>query len=160
MSIFIGMGRYNYTNALAVLSEWANGQGYSEVRLDHHDISEISFDYKKILIEGKYSKEFKFYLLLHELGHHQLRKDWIKFEKTLPVMAYAEHVHLVKKDGARKYKRRITYNVSCMEEEFKAWDEGYKLGKRLGLRINDAKWNELKSRCLISYMRYYSTKKF
>ena len=72
-------------------------------------------------------------------------------------MAYAEHIHLLKKNG--KYKRRVTYNVSCMEEEFKAWDEGLKLAEKLGIKVNVVKWNELRSKCLISYMRYYSVKK-
>ena len=72
-------------------------------------------------------------------------------------MAYAEHVHLFRNDI--KYKRRVVYNVYCMEEEFKAWDEGYKLAERLGIRVNEKKWSELKAKCLIGYMRYYSTKK-
>ena len=130
---------------------------------DHHDISYIDWKLKTlnepsvIRIEGKYPVEIKVYLLLHELGHHQLRKDWSKFKKTLPVAAHAEHIHFVKKVG--KYKRRVTYTVSCMEEEFKAWDEGFKLAMKLGIKINDTKWNALKSKCLISYMRYYATKK-
>lgn len=157
------MGRYNYTQALERLTQWAYRQGYEEVSFDHHDISYIDWKLKTlnepsvIRIEGKYPVEIKVYLLLHELGHHQLRKDWAKFKKTLPVAAHAEHIHFVKKVG--KYKRRVTYTVSCMEEEFKAWDEGYKLAMKLGLKINDKKWNELKSKCLISYMRYYASKK-
>lgn len=158
------MGRYNYTQALLGLTEWAYGQGFKEVIFDHAGVSEMTFDHrvgeyesKKIKIEGKYTKELQVYLLLHELGHHQLRKSWVKFEKELPIMAYAEHIHLLKKNG--KYKRRVTYNVSCMEEEFKAWDEGLKLAEKLGIKVNVVKWNELRSKCLISYMRYYSVKK-
>ena len=58
-----------------------------------------------------------------------------------------------------KYKRRVTYSVSCMEEEFKAWDEGLKLAEKLDIKINIKKWNEFKSKCLIGYIRYYGTKK-
>lgn len=150
------MGRYNYTNALAVLTEWATKNGIEKISFDHWDISEIDWNKNSVKIEGKYPVELKVYLFLHELGHHQLRKNWAKFKKVLPITAYAEHIHILKNDG--KYKRRVTYTVSCMEEEFKAWDEGAKLAERLGIRLNIKKWGDLKSKCLISYMRYYATK--
>lgn len=157
------MGRYSYTKALDTLMEWATKQGYTNITLDHHDASQIDWKRntlnipKNIKIEGKYSIELKVYLFLHELGHHQLRKDWNKFKKTLPTLAHAEHLHFYRKVG--KYKRRVTYTVSCMEEEFKAWDEGYMLAQKMGIRINNEKWVALKAKCLISYMRYYGSKK-
>jgi hypothetical protein len=158
------MGRYNYTNALTRLSQWAYKEGYHDISFDHYDVSLI--DWKKgtlnepnlIKIEGRYTKELQVYLFLHELGHHQLRKDWDKFERVLPISAEAEYKHIYL--NLKKYKRRVTYLVSCMDEEFKAWDEGYKLGIRLGIRINEVKWLDLKSWCLMQYMRYYSSKKF
>lgn len=155
--------RYSYTKALNTITDWAIKEGYEDISFDHDDISYIDWQSDSlnspniIRIQGKNPIEIKVYLLLHELGHHQLRKNWDKFKKMLPVTAYAEHVHFIKNEG--KYKRRVTYNVSCMEEEFKAWEEGYKLGEKLGVKINLDKWNALKSKCLISYMRYYATKK-
>ena len=143
------MGRYNYTRALERLTLWANREGY-EVYFDHHDISEINWERdtlnwpKLIRIEANQPIEMKVYILLHELGHHILRKDWNRFKEVLPVLAKAEHVHFYHSDG--KFKRRVDYNVSCVEEEFKAWDEGYKLGKRLDIRINDKKRNEFRSK--------------
>lgn len=157
------MGRYSYTKALELLTEWANNEGYDDITFDHNDISYIDWVKKslnipkKIRIEGKYPVEIKVYILLHELGHHQLRKNWDSFTKKLPITAHAEHVHFFKNDT--KYKRRVMYTVSCMEEEFKAWEEGYKLGEELGIRINLDKWNTFKSKCLISYMRYYGSKR-
>ena len=219
------MGRYNYTMALEKLTNWATKEGYNDITFDYWDISEINWERdslnkpKHIKIEGKYSKEIKVYLLLHELGHHQLRKDWDKFKRVLPDLAYAEDIHLRMNDikykrrvsytvscmeeefkaweeglklgdkfGIRinkekwdkfkrvlpdlayaedihlrmndiKYKRRVSYTVSCMEEEFKAWEEGLKLGDKFGIRINKEKWTTLKAKCLMSYMRYYVEKK-
>ncbi len=155
--------RFSYKRALDVLTEWAIKEGYEDISFDYDGVSFIdwqrdSLNYpKKIRIEGKYPIEIKVYLMLHELGHHQLRKSWDKFEKTLPITAYAEVYH--KDKNEIKYKRRVTYVVSCLEEEFKAWDEGYKLGEKLGIKINLDKWNTFKSKCLISYIRYYATKK-
>ena len=157
------MGRYNYTKALERLKQWAYKEGYETVTFDHNDVSYIDWQLKtlnipsEIRIQGKFPIEIKVYILLHELGHHILRKDWDKFTKVLPISAHAEHVHFFKNDV--KYKRRVQYNVSCMEEEFKAWDEGHKLADRLGIRINEVKWYDFKAKCLMGYMRYYSTKK-
>ena len=155
--------RFNYTNALSELTEWAKNEGFSKISLDSEGISEIDWkktlDYqpKHIKIQGKQPIEYKVYLMLHELGHHQLRKNKDKFEKVLPVTAYAEHIDFIKKVG--KFKRRVTYTVSCVEEEFKAWEEGFKLAERFGIKINPTKWDELKASCLISYIRYYGAKK-
>jgi hypothetical protein len=157
------MGRYNYTRALDKLTQWAYKEGYESITFDHNDVSYINWQLEtlnipsEIRIQGKFPIEIKVYIMLHELGHHILRKDWKMFEKVLPISAHAEHVHFFKNDS--KFKRRVQYNVSCMEEEFKAWDEGYKLADRLGIRINEVKWYDFKARCLMGYMRYYSTKK-
>jgi len=156
------MGRYNYTKALEKLTQWGKSEGY-KISFNHNDISYIKWKKRslneptEIRIEGKYSNELKTYLLLHELGHHQLRKDWGLFEKELPVTAKAEYIHLF--ENISKYKRRKDYYVSSMEEEFKAWEEGKKLAEELGIRINEVKWNDFKTECLMSYMRYYSKKK-
>jgi hypothetical protein len=156
------MGRYNYTMALEKLTRWAEGEGY-EVIFDHDDISYIEW-YSETLnlpnnikIENSQPIELKVYLLLHELGHHILRKDWGTFEEEFPIIAQAEQLHFYNNDI--KYKRRVIYNVSCVEEEFRAWEEGYKLGKELDIRINYIKWCEFKSKYLLGYMRYYSNKK-
>lgn len=155
--------RHSYARDLKTITEWAKNEGFEKISFNYKGISQIGWknnslnEPNAIKIESKYPIEIKVYLLLHELGHHQLRKDWDKFEKTLPITAYAEHIHFIK--SVDKFKRRVTYTVSCVEEEFKAWEEGMKLGKKLGVKINEDKWNELKSSCLISYIRYYGTKK-
>ena len=156
------MARYSYKKALTILTEWAYKEGYTDISFDHNDVSYIDWANKSlntpsvIRIEGKYPIEIKVYLLLHELGHHQLRKDWDKFTKVLPILANAEHASLYKKD--RNLKRVLAYDVSCLEEEFKAWEEGYKLGMLLGIKINDKKWHDFRSKCLMAYIRYYGKK--
>jgi len=155
--------RYSYKNALQLITEWAKKEGYSEVNLNYNDVSYINWDLnvslnkpKIIEIEGKYPTEIQVYLLLHELGHHQLRKDWSKYEKTLPIVAKAEHEKYY--NNELKYKRRIGYSVESLEEEFKAWDEGYKLANKLGIKINLKKWNLIKVKCMLLYIRYHIKK--
>ena len=152
--------RHSYKRALAQLTEYASGEGYTKINLNHDGVSFVNTKRKtlnepiSIYIEGCYTLEIKTYLFLHELGHHELRKDWTKFKKKFPVTAYAEQRRTLAKDG--KYIRRNTYKVASLEEEFLAWDEGFKLAKKLGIKINMAKWTALKSNCIKSYIDYYS----
>jgi len=151
--------RYSYTKTLKKLREWAIKQGYTDISFDYHDTSYITWEKDsynipmEIKIEGKYPVELKVYTLLHELGHHQLRKDWGKFKKTLPITEHAERKRL--EENITKFERRIVYKVSCIEEEFKAWEEGYKLGLKLGVRINLKKWTNFKAKCLITYIKHF-----
>lgn len=156
-------GRYSYKRAIGQLTEYAVNEGYAHISLNHKGISMIKWNKKtlnepkSIYIEGKHGLEIKTYLMLHELGHHELRKDWRKFTKRFPATAYAEEVHLATKD--KRYKRRDTYVVASLEEEFAAWDEGLKLGKKLGIRVNMEKWIDFKSKCLKSYIIYFANLK-
>lgn len=157
------MARYNYTKALNMLIEWANNEGIKDIILDHDDISYIdwerkSLNYPKLIkIEGKYTKELQVYLMLHELGHYQIRKDWESFAKLLPISYHAENTKFFDKDN--RLIRRTNYIVSSLEEEYLAWDEGKKLGIHMDIRINDGRWHELRSKCLMAYIRYYAKKK-
>lgn len=146
-----------------MLTSWAKDEGYTDITFGYKGISYINWkDYKKvgkmntpkeIKLEGGNSDEITTYIFLHELGHHQLRKDWEKFNIILPTVAHAEVKYC--KEKVKKYRRRISYMVSSMEEEFKAWEEGYKLGVKLGIKIDDKKWHQYKSKCLMGYIRFF-----
>lgn len=156
--------RFSYKKALDTLTSWARKEGYEDISFDH-DTSYIDWSKnsdsinvpKVIKIEGGHTYEIKTYLFLHELGHHQLRKDWDKFNNMLPMAAYAEIKRHKQKD--RKYTRRVSYSVSCLEEEFKAWEEGYKLGVKLGIKIDLKRWAAFKTKCIMTYVRHYGTAK-
>lgn len=157
------MARYSYKRALAQLKEYAVGEGYMNVTFTYKGVSKITWsrstlnEPNSIYIEGRHGLEIKTYLMLHELGHHEIRKDWKKFRRRFPATAKAEQVHLKTKDT--KYKRRDAYVVASLEEEFMAWDEGLKLGKRLGIKVNMDKWIDFKSKCLKCYINYYANLK-
>ena len=147
---------YSFKKSLSILTDYAEGQGFT-VNLDYHDISTVKWrglnEPRKILIEGNNTLESKVYLFLHELGHNELRKDWAVYERVMPVAAYADVIKLY------KYRRRIEYYICTIEEEFKAWDAGFVLGQRLGIRINKKHWNDLRNKSLMSYIRYFGNKK-
>lgn len=156
------MGRYSYKNALDILWDWSLKEGFNDIDLTYTGTSQIDWvkdtlnTPKNIKIE-KASYEEQTYVFLHELGHHQLRKNWTKFQRELPTMALAEErLHYT---SDRKLVRRQNYMVSHLEEEYKAWEEGFILGERLGIKINMTKWTALKSKCLMTYIRYFASHK-
>jgi hypothetical protein len=156
------MGRYNYTKALDMLVDFAYKQGFTKVDLDH-DESLMSWEPKTlnfpkaIKVDGSYNKEIKVYLFLHELGHFELRKDWDLFRYILPDVCEAETTKFIY--GDKNITKRNLYIVSAIEEEYRAWDEGYALGISLGIKINKDNWNWIKTKCLMSYIRYYGKKR-
>lgn len=150
--------RYSYIHALEILTKFAIKEGYKDISLDG-DVSFIDWEPKslnepkKIKIEGNIDYEHQAYYFLHELGHHEIRKNWDKFKKKMPAAAIAEE-----KDNKIKksmHTRRTSYIVSTIEEEIKAWDEALKLAKKLDIKINSKKWNALRTKCVMTYIRYY-----
>jgi hypothetical protein len=153
--------RYSYKKAREILAEYAYSEGFLEVTFDHNDVSTLATSHldpiyapRRIKIEGGYSYEFQTYLMLHELGHHELRKDWDMFKEDFPIIARAEAFR--SKGYSRNFRRRKEYFVACFEEEYKAWEMGMVLAAQHGIPINFHRWNELKTQCLFAYMQYYS----
>lgn len=144
----------NYKTFLKTLCKFAYSEGFIDIDLLYSGVSSIYWHSRnlpnRIVIEGKYSNEFKVYLMLHELGHHVLRRDWDLFGLSLPI------VHQAESSNELKYRRRQTYIVASLEEEFKAWDEGLKLGISYGICIDRDKWDKLRAKCLMSYIKHYS----
>jgi hypothetical protein len=143
------MAKHNNKKELFRLVDWCKENIVSDIILDHDDVSTVIFDDigkpNMIMIEKNYTYEEKIYLLLHEVGHCKLRQSWFFFTENLRYMANFEA-------GLIKYKRKNDYFVACLEEEFKAWEFGYLIGKILDIRINDEKWDKLKYNCLTQYI--------
>jgi hypothetical protein len=156
--------RYSYKTALSALTEYCYSEGFLEVTFDFKDVSTLYSHHhspiyipRRIKIEGRYNYEMKTYLMLHELGHHEMRKSWKRFEKRFPIVALAEnHAH---KKYERKLRRRQNYFVECLEEEIAAWDEGLKLARKFDIVINMDRFINIRTKCLIQYMNYYGTLK-
>jgi hypothetical protein len=163
VEIFMGMSRFSYKKAVERLTTYAYNEGFKDVifkgsssYVTYND--GMYYEPLKLVIEECGTYEEVVYYMLHELGHHELRKDWGKFMSRFPVIAYAEHLRKVKK--SRRYLRRNNYLVGTLEEEYKAWDEGLRLAERFGIRVNMKKWSIIKSKCLKAYIVYYATASF
>ena len=101
-------------------------------------------DVKEIHICSRRGIENKLYALLHECGHALIRENWTKFEKQFPAHATSGY------DGRKN--RTDSYRISLIEEEYEAWKRGKRLAKRLGININEERYEKHKAECLMSYI--------
>jgi hypothetical protein len=101
--------------------------------------SNICFDEKHIKIHSGHTKERQFYLLLHELGHMTLRKGR---------KGYSQSIEYAYKNFSDRSKAN---KIAVVEEEYKAWEEGYKLAKRKRLFVDRSNFQKIKTECLQTY---------
>ena len=101
-------------------------------------------DVKEIRICSRNGVEKRLFALLHECGHALIRENWKKFSKEFP--AHAECGH----DGRKNCSD--AYRISLLEEEFEAWKRGKRLAKRLGIEIDEERYEKHKAKCLMSYV--------
>ena len=96
-------------------------------------------DENVIYLNSQRTKENQVYLLLHELGHHQVLQDRILSEKFEPILSGP--------------KWNLSHQVLQLEEEVMAWYFGEKTARILDITLGK-KYQLLKSKCLKSYIRH------
>lgn len=104
------------------------------------------FSNKRILISSRLGIEKRLYILIHELGHILIRNNQKKFQSE-----YSGHAN-VSLDRRCNWTKK--FRVSTIEEEIEAWKRGKRVAKRLGIEINEEKFNKFKTNCLMSYIRW------
>jgi hypothetical protein len=104
-----------------------------------------------ISIERTKNKENQLYFLLHELGHHELRKDWDYYRERFPRLAESEQDLVC----YRKLRRRLGYKIEILDEEYEAWGEGLLIAERLNIGIKFGNYMKLRDKSLMSYIRYF-----
>lgn len=82
--------------------------------------------------------KIKVYALLHEIGHY---------------LQFVNSPHLSSRLSDLD-KRTNVYKVFLLEEELNAWIRGLKLAHRLNIFIDEKKYWQYASRCLMSYVRW------
>mgnify|MGYP003135978700 FL=1 len=125
---------------------------YAESRLGYEvyegpDMQDVCMsDVKEINICSRKGIEKKLYGLLHECGHALIRENWTKFQKEFPAHAACGY--------DRRKNRTDGYRVSLVEEEYEAWKRGKRLAKRLGIELDEERYEKHKTKCIMSYMHW------
>lgn len=132
------------TNKLyyARLKQWAEWNGYTIEDTNKVDIAEIDFDTKLVRIPITHSTIHKIYDCLHELGHLVIWTD-----RNYPV----EYKYVYSNKRQRHGK---LYRFHYLKEEMLAWEEGFKLGRLLGLKISEDQYYLRAFDMLHSYIQF------
>ena len=130
------------------LIDWLEKKGW-DLDIDYCCQDELRPESKQIMINGRQGIEKQMYSLLHECGHLLIQQNWTKYEKDYPATArmntYATN---------RRLARTAKYKVDIISEEIEAWKRGKTLAKRLGIYINEEKYNALTSECVYTYITW------
>jgi len=128
-----------YCEAIDMLVCWLDAKDYY-VEFDKKGDDSVSLEDKIVSINTTRSLETQLYILLHECGHILIHnnEDTVKY-----------------RDVQENFKERSNiHKVFVVMEEAEAWKRGKRLGKRLGIEINEEKWNKDLSRALNKYIRW------
>jgi hypothetical protein len=98
---------------------------------------------KEIIISSRLSTRNQVSVLLHECGHHLIgvNDDHDRFGMGYP-------------QSDPEVTKTFHHRVSCLEEELEAWHRGWKLAKRLDLRIDRDHFDALRLKCIRSYIKW------
>ena len=132
----------SYSQYLDIVTSWAEDKGYLVLFESDGDDS-IDCDSKIISIKSTNRIETQLYVLLHECGHALIRENGSTF-----------HFKNIEENYSKTSK---ISKVFVLMEEVEAWKRGYRLASRLGVRIDDEKWNRAVSRAIWKYAEWTSS---
>ena len=124
-----------------------------DIEFDHSCKDEMDPNSKCVTISARQGIEKQLYSLLHECGHILIQSNEVRYNKKFPATAkrncFVSHRQLEK---SKKYK------VDVIAEEIEAWDRGKSLANRLGIYIDEDKFNEVKVACIFTYVEWATEK--
>lgn len=99
---------------------------------------------RTITIACRAAPEKQLYYLLHECGHHLIghKEHDERFGMGYPKVEDPDH------NGT------FHHRFACLEEEIEAWHRGWRLAKRLRLRMDRAEFDHVRLECLRSYVQW------
>ena len=102
---------------------------------------------KLLIIQRDRRPEITFYCFLHEIGHMLICQNQAGYDHKYGLVY-------------EKFNEKSqTHKIVRVEEELDAWKHGLKLAKRLKLYVRRKKYEEIKARCVMTYVMWASKRK-
>lgn len=95
---------------------------------------------KLICINTNRPIEMQFYNLLHEIGHMISEQNGKWHREKYPGFGYSTET--------------VIHKTTTIQEEIDCWDRGYRLAKRMKLKVDDFKFLKLKARSVHTHIRH------
>lgn len=139
------MQENKWDHHLKRLVGYATKIGWRVIFAKVKEIESITYSAKReIVISGFSNKQRKCYVLLHEIGH-AIILDSDTYVRDFKVLAEASR---------KKQYGTMAYKVYRVQEEFKAWEEGELLARKLKVPIDTKYFYRVKSQCFKSYFTW------
>ena len=131
------------------LIDWLGNKGW-DTDFDYSVRDELHPDTKQVSINTHQGVEKQLYSLLHECGHLLIQQNWNTYEKDYPTAARMNAYATIN----RQIERSKKYKVDTLAEEIEAWKRGKTLADRLGVYVDEEKYNALRAECVYSYVAW------
>lgn len=140
-----------FTAGISRVIDWLWAKSW-DIEFSHTVDDEMNPNAKCVTINARQGEEKQLYSLLHECGHILIQSNEIRYNQKFPAQAkrncYLSHRQLEK---SKKYK------IDVISEEIEAWDRGKNLATRLGIYIDEIKFNAVKAECVYTYVEWATT---
>jgi len=135
-------------DSLDMLTDWAISKGYS-VDFDRRGHNCICYETKIIEINNTSSLRDQVFYLLHECGHVLIFENGFFWDFNIRNKYHVNEPE-VEADN-RKYK------IFTVAEEIEAWQRGYRLAKKLNIRIDKSELEEYMHKAIKKYLKWASS---
>ena len=122
--------------------EWLDKRGY-EVYIGTDVEDSVWYANKRIYINSRQHIQNRLYALLHECGHILVNDNRDR--------VYELSYQATGEGRVRPSKQK---RVAILAEEFEAWKRGERLADRLGIEINTEKYDQERTRAIMSYIEW------
>ena len=129
-----------------IIEEWLDDKGY-HVMLETDSSDGVYFNCKQVCLNSRNHIEKRLYILLHECGH-----ILINDRRDDRIYSLSNDTEAVIGKSVSKKRR-----VAVLTEEIEAWRRGERLAKRLAIKINEEKFDKIKTDAIISYVEWART---
>jgi len=132
-----------HIDKMKIVVDWCASKAL-EVRFGKRPGAMYDISSKTILVVGRAAPEKQLYYLLHECGHHLIgnKEHHERFGLGYP---FADDPVV---------NTTFHHRVACLEEEMEAWTRGWRLSKRLRLKLDRDDFDKVRIECLRSYIKW------
>ena len=132
-----------FESCIEIVESWLASKDY-ELLYETGAQDGIYYSIRQIILNSRNHAEKRLYVLLHECGHLLINST-----KRDRVFALSRSTEAVMGNKTTRKRR-----VAVLSEEIEAWKRGERLAKRLGIDINEEKFDKIRADAIISYVEW------
>tara|TARA_B100000700_G_scaffold236399_1_gene262281 strand:- start:335 stop:790 length:456 start_codon:yes stop_codon:yes gene_type:complete len=132
-----------FEKCISTVESWLESKDY-DLLYETGAADGIYYSVKQIVINSRNHAEKRLYVLLHECGHLLINST-----KRDRVFALSRSTEAIMGNTTTRKRR-----VAVISEEIEAWKRGERLAKRLGIEINEEKFDKIRADAIISYVEW------